>query len=57
MKINLNWFDKEPKNQDISLDHVVKMIKDGYIEGELCDEEENENGETERLEGWWNIEK
>lgn len=36
--INIEWFDGVPKDYDVNeydLDHIEKMIREGYIEGEL----------------------
>lgn len=57
MKITLDWNEREPENATNSLQHITKLIEQGFTSGELCELEVDENGKEEELRGWWKIER
>lgn len=50
------WYDKHPEKEmnQIDLEHVCNMIKEGYSSGELL---QYDDGLNETFRGWWEIVK
>jgi hypothetical protein len=41
------WYDKSQEMPESEKEHVIEMIEQGYVEGELNDSDENR--------GWWRV--
>lgn len=41
------WYEKSQEMPESEQEHVIEMLEQGYVEGELYDMNENR--------GWWNI--
>jgi ribosome biogenesis protein Nip4 len=55
MKLELNWFtnneELEEQLKEDGFDHVVEMVKEGYNQGQLVADDENEG----MITGWWTL--
>jgi len=41
------WYDNKQEMPDHEQEHVIEVLEQGYVEGELCD--------GDRARGWWRI--